>query len=578
MGVIDPSPPRARFELPWDSPAVADPVVALGEARAGLGDTFVVESGGVTYLFTFGETGLAAFYAVAERDASKGLADYRMLVRKMPDELFAERRTFAHDLFGAEEVQGYLANLDGAIDAQIAELGDAGEFDVFDLARRVGHRLGIACWLGREAPLDELVRDFETLDGAEAFVHPTRSKGATKDDERAALARVELVVRRLLDRTDREPSFLDDIAQRWNDVDDPAPGVAGDVVLLHIATMTNLFAALAWTLAQVLLHPSSAPLEHCAFEAVRIGQRSIMLREVLRPIVFSDGRNEYRVDRGVQLATMLPLTNCERAGSEYEPERWNDRALHHDVTVTTFGHGAHRCPAQRFSVSAIVRTVGRLLDTYEMTPSFAEVVPLPAQIGGVARSAQPCLVTYRPLQTDDVFVGGPEQVDIVICDYDPQWPHRFEIEAARINGALGARALAVDHIGSTSVPGLAAKPIIDVCVTVADSAHERAYLPDLIGAGYELRVREPEFHEHRMLRTPEHDVHVHVFTLGSPEIMRYFAFRDWLRGHDADRERYCAVKRELAAKDWPTMQHYADAKTEVVESILARSFAAGEST
>jgi cytochrome P450 len=403
---IEPSPPRAGFELPWDSVDITDPVVALTEARARLGDTFVVESGGVTYLFTFGEGGLRAFYAVAERDASKGLADYRMLVRKMPDELFAERRTFAHDLFGAEEVQGYLDNLDWAIDAQIAELADAGSLDVFELSRRVGHRLGIACWLGREAPIDELIPEFEILDGAEAFVRPSRSKSATKDDERAALARVELVVRRLLERTDRESSFLDDIAHRWQDVEDPAPGVAGDVVLLHIATMTNLFAALAWTLAQVLLHPSPASLEQCAFEATRLGQRSIMLREVLRPITFSDGDHEYQVERGVQLATMLPLTNSERLGSGYEPERWRDRALHHDVTVTTFGHGAHRCPAQRFSVSAIVRTVGRLLATFDMTPAFTEVMPLPAQIGGVARSAQPCVVSYRRATAPGVFIGG----------------------------------------------------------------------------------------------------------------------------------------------------------------------------
>src|SRR4029078_1906221 len=141
--------------------------------------------------------------------------------------------------------------------------------------------------------------------GAEAFVHPARSSGATKDDERAALVRVEHVISALLARTDRRPSFLDDIARRWNDVADPAPGIAGDVVLLHIATMTNLFAALAWSLAQVLLHPTDASLEHCAFEAVRLGQRSIMLREVLRPFVFSDGHQEFRVERGVRLATMV---------------------------------------------------------------------------------------------------------------------------------------------------------------------------------------------------------------------------------------------------------------------------------
>jgi cytochrome P450 len=317
-----------------------------------------------------------------------------MLVRKLPDELFVERRTFAHDLFGAEEVQGYLDNLDWAIDAEIEQLGDVGSLDVFDFSRRIGHRLGLGCWMGREAPIAELIPEFEILDGAEAFVHPERSSGATKDDERAALARVEHVVRALLARTDRRPSFLDDIARRWDDVPDPASGIAGDVVLLHIATMTNLFAALAWSLAQVLLHPTDASLEQCAFEAVRLGQRSIMLREVLRPFVFSDGRHEYRVERGVQLATMLPLTNSERLGATYTPDRWSDRSLHRDVAVTTFGHGPHRCPAQRFSVSAIVRTVDRLLSTYTMTPDFDEVVPMPSQIGGVARSATPCVVSY----------------------------------------------------------------------------------------------------------------------------------------------------------------------------------------
>jgi cytochrome P450 len=393
--LIDPSPPRSDFAMPWDVATETDPVVALTDARRQLGDTFAVESGGETYLFVFSDAGLRSFYAVEERDASKGLADYRMLVRKLPDELFVERRTFAHDLFGAEEVQGYLDNLDWAIDGAIEELGDAGTFDVFDFARRLGHRLGLGCWMGREAPIADLIPEFEILDGAEAFVHPERSNRATKDDERAALARVEVVISALLARTDRRASFLDDIARRWDDVTDPAPGIAGDVVLLHIATMTNLFAALAWSLAQVLLHPTDTPLEQCAFEAVRLGQRSIMLREVLRPLVFRDGQHEYHIGRGVQLATMLPLTNSERLGIDYAPGRWSDRSLHRDVTVTTFGHGPHRCPAQRFSISAIVRTVARLLATYTMTPEFDDVVPMSTQIGGVARSAKPCVVAYR---------------------------------------------------------------------------------------------------------------------------------------------------------------------------------------
>lgn len=142
-----------------------------------------------------------------------------------------------------------------------------------------------------------------------------------------------------------------------------------------------------------------------------------------------------------------------------------------------------------------------------------------------------------------------------------------------IVGALADRALAVDHIGSTSVPGLAAKPIIDICLTVADSADESAYLGNLIEVGYEIRVREPEFHQHRMVRSHARDVHVHVFTVGSSEIDRYLVFRDWLRRQPEDRALYARTKRDLAKQDWPSTQDYADAKTAVVEEIIRRAVA-----
>src|SRR5204863_9231718 len=151
----------------------------------------------------------------------------------------------------------YLDHLDWAIEQQLAELGTAGAFDVFALARRVGHRLALACWMGREADVDALIPDFDILDAAEAFVHPEAmaNSGPERAAELAALARVEAAVSALLATENRVPSFLDDIAARWTDAPDPAAGIAGDVVLLHVATMTNLFAALAWTLALSLLYP-----------------------------------------------------------------------------------------------------------------------------------------------------------------------------------------------------------------------------------------------------------------------------------------------------------------------------------
>ena len=168
------------------------------------------------------------------------------------------------------------------------------------------------------------------------------------------------------------------------------------------------------------------------------------------------------------------------------------------------------------------------------------------------------------------MVGEPEQVAIVIVEYDPAWPERFASEHARIEGALGAGAMLIEHIGSTSVPGLAAKPIVDILLVVEDSSDEAAYLPKLEAAGYELRVREPDWHEHRMVRTPERDVHVHVFSAGSSESDRHLAFRDRLRAHPEDCARYAETKRSLAAHDWPTMQDYADAKTTVIQEIMGR--------
>lgn len=173
----------------------------------------------------------------------------------------------------------------------------------------------------------------------------------------------------------------------------------------------------------------------------------------------------------------------------------------------------------------------------------------------------------------EVMVGPLEQVEIRVVDYDLAWPERFRHEAARIRAALGD-GVRVEHIGSTSVPGLAAKPVVDILLVLDDPGDEGSYVPALERAGYELRVREPQFWEHRMLRTPARDVHVHVLPPASPEVERYLLFRDRLRAVPEERESYAATKRELAARQWRTMQHYAEAKTEVVEAIIARAVAA----
>jgi GrpB-like predicted nucleotidyltransferase (UPF0157 family) len=163
--------------------------------------------------------------------------------------------------------------------------------------------------------------------------------------------------------------------------------------------------------------------------------------------------------------------------------------------------------------------------------------------------------------------GGP--IDLV--DHDPAWPALFAREARRIATALGDRALDIEHVGSTSVPGLAAKPIIDVLLVVADSTNEDAYLPSLEAVGYVLRIREPDWYEHRMFKGPDTQVNLHVLSEGCPEIERMLLLRDRLRSNHADREMYERTKRELAEREWRYVQNYADAKTAVVEEIIARA-------
>lgn len=186
---------------------------------------------------------------------------------------------------------------------------------------------------------------------------------------------------------------------------------------------------------------------------------------------------------------------------------------------------------------------------------------------------------FRP-RNHPVNAPTPVNGPILVAPYDKNWPMQFERERQRIQGAIGERALAIEHIGSTSIPGLAAKPIIDILLVVADCTDENAYISDLEAAGFVLRIREPvvdtdsAFHgdaPHRVFKGLEIDLNLHVWSLGSVEIQRHLAFRDWLRTHPEDVALYETTKRKLAARTWANVQQYADAKTEVIEEIRARA-------
>lgn len=169
---------------------------------------------------------------------------------------------------------------------------------------------------------------------------------------------------------------------------------------------------------------------------------------------------------------------------------------------------------------------------------------------------------------DLVLIGGREPASIIIANYDATWPERFAELKGRVEQALAATALSVEHIGSTSVPGLAAKPIIDMLLTVRSVADEAAYFGALEQVGFVLRVREPG---HRMLRTPKRDVHLHVYAPEDQAVADYLDLRDWLRESESDRALYESTKRDLARREWSDMNHYADAKSDVIRAILGRA-------
>jgi GrpB-like predicted nucleotidyltransferase (UPF0157 family) len=170
---------------------------------------------------------------------------------------------------------------------------------------------------------------------------------------------------------------------------------------------------------------------------------------------------------------------------------------------------------------------------------------------------------------DEVLVGGREPARLVLAEYDSEWPRRFAREREQILEALGDDvAVVLEHVGSTAVPGLAAKPIVDIVVAVADPDEDNAFGPALEAAGYELRVREPG---HRMFRTPERDVQIHVWAASDSEVERLVCFRDRLRASREDREAYQRLKRELAERDWEDINHYADAKSALIDEIVARA-------
>jgi GrpB-like predicted nucleotidyltransferase (UPF0157 family) len=169
-----------------------------------------------------------------------------------------------------------------------------------------------------------------------------------------------------------------------------------------------------------------------------------------------------------------------------------------------------------------------------------------SNIGALAWPSPSAIATFADgdPEEDPWVSGAPPEEAIEIAAYSPVWPGLFEAGKASIGQALAGAALHIEHIGSTAVPGLAAKPVIDIDLIVEDPTREEAYVPALAAIGYVLTVRERTWYEHRMLRHNRPRINLHVFGPACAEHARHILFRDWLRAHPGDRARYEQVKQK----------------------------------
>ncbi|MFK7898604.1 MAG: cytochrome P450 [Myxococcota bacterium] len=425
--------PRVPGLLPWVGPGLTllqDPTAFFQRQRERVGETYLIESFGYRLACVFSPAGVRNLWALPEAVASKGLADFTMLSHKVPGDLFAGRRTFPHGLFGREDVEVYLENLNEAVALELGAMGASGEIEAFDFCRRLAHRMGLASWGSRAATepacLERLIRAFDTLDSSESFVHPARgikTWATGKRREKAALAEIEAIYDEILRSTpplseaepgQPEPDFFDRIRRTWQDEPDlnkRHQGIARDVVLVHMGSQSNLFAAMAWTIVHLLERPAlleavragdDALFERCAHESIRLRQRSIVLRQILQPCVIADEHAEYALPPGLFLATMLSVTNVRGAEGldQFNPDHYRGPQFKRNgelgtrELITTFGHGKHYCPAQRFSISAMRIATRALLDHFDLEPRFKNPGPLRRQIGGVARADRACTIRY----------------------------------------------------------------------------------------------------------------------------------------------------------------------------------------
>jgi cytochrome P450 len=421
------------------------PTNFLCEMRKEYGDTFLVDVFGYKLFCVFSPQGLKSLYAAAEEDASFGMATFDMLGFKTPLDIFMDADIdLFYELLVPEKVAAYVPDFSQVVAQVIAGWGAAGEINVFDEIRTLEQRVGFKVWMGDEA-IEEGVwqqfkAHFDVLSQENAFVSPqltleTLTTGKAK--EKQAVAQIMVLVGDIVAHRQEHDVWPDDnftfLYRRFKS-DDPRVTLrklTHNLINANQGFLSNLYAALSWALINLKRHPQTqqrleaeiaitkaqfgerfyeSPValdtmrfcEQLLMESVRLAQRSITLRKVMKEIQFDSGDAVYTIQPGVYITTMLSVINTqtpERA--RFDPDHYKGRKIdsrlieHGKETISTFGHGSHACPAQRFSHNMCKVLLSLLVENFEFSAPEGELEPSSAQMGGVSRTADDITLGYE---------------------------------------------------------------------------------------------------------------------------------------------------------------------------------------
>lgn len=448
QSLVSPQPPLAGEELPHIGAGLRfmeGPTAYLQELRAKHGDTFLLDVFGFNLLMIFSPKGLESLYKLDEEKASFHRATFDMAGFKTPTEIFldADIKIF-YQLLLNKRMPGYVKTINDIVDRELGRWGAEGETDIFDAVRTLEQRSGYALWIAPEAAQDrywpELKRNFDVLDQEQSFVDPMSTLETIKTGkakERAAVEEIKRLISAITVEHDADPAreyAAIDFLRELFDADSAADRtrkVAHLAINTNQGFLSNLYAAIAWVVVRLLQHPDVLAkvraeidrtrsefgadfslsvealnaltyLEQVTMESVRLAQRSITLRKVLEPVELDDGAHRYTVQPGVYIATMLSVTNTQTEElARFDPDHYRGNQLVREVplpgkeTVSTFGHGKHACPAQRFSHHMAKIVVVKLLERFELDAHFDDPQPSARQMGGVSRAQATTRVAYR---------------------------------------------------------------------------------------------------------------------------------------------------------------------------------------